>query len=500
MTELKPGEIKILKTLIESGNLNYGDIKDKTRLSNRAVSVYLNALQIKGFVERVVVTKRNKKGKETKTLTRNYRIIPISVVSLFFKDIIVFMQEHLEKTIDKDLEKGVSFLDLPENVGPGWIVVTDHPKLRQGISEKMKQNPKIQARLLKISSMVEDSWESHFLENAVTPNERVFIDKYRSCLLEIEKIVNLFYSKKMLSKDGKIFEDCKKSAKEKLEKAYPGVEISEKMIQIDAEKMMKRKKMMYDNFWQPETIDALGRDINERLSKFHFLRDESDLTSEENKRVEELAVFLGKNRRRYEGFLARLKNNRPKTLLMYPSIEFSGYGFAFKKMKKEILESDMSDFWKTFSLAHPLNDKIKDDDLFLHGTSSKRYSKIKSSGYLLTELPNRVQQISQPKGICFERIPKDGYILDVINKYAKSACEQDGSLTGIILQINGANLKKLGCPIYPDGNKHIVTIRGPTGIPISVDVNSRYLSIIVDKDVPVEYLTLFKEIPLDELD
>ena len=35
-----------------------------------------------------------------------------------------------------------------------------------------------------------------------------------------------------------------------------------------------------------------------------------------------------------------------------------------------------------FSKAHPLNDKIKDSDIFLHGTSSKKIEKIQSCGFL----------------------------------------------------------------------------------------------------------------------
>ncbi len=45
-----------------------------------------------------------------------------------------------------------------------------------------------------------------------------------------------------------------------------------------------------------------------------------------------------------------------------------------------------------FSKEHPL--KIKDTDIFLHGTSSKKYSAIQSKGFMLGGIPERNYPIS----------------------------------------------------------------------------------------------------------
>lgn len=126
----------------------------------------------------------------------------------------------------------------------------------------------------------------------------------------------------------------------------------------------------------------------------------------------------------------------------------------------------MSDFWEFFSKKYPITDQINDGDLFIHGTSSKRFSKIRDSGYLLTKVKDRVQQISQNEGVCIERVPKKGKIIDVVREYAKNACENDGSSDGIILEMTGANLRKLGCEIFADWNKPFSRIVNNFGIPV----------------------------------
>jgi hypothetical protein len=157
-----------------------------------------------------------------------------------------------------------------------------------------------------------------------------------------------------------------------------------------------------------------------------------------------------------------------------------------------------------FSRLHPL--KIKDTDVFLHGTSLKKYLAIQSKGFLLREVPQRNWSISQ-KGICFEKYEEGQYcgtnakdLIDItIEGYCNATCRSDQSKEGVILQIKGRELKRLGCPIYADWNKNFPLIYDAEGIPIDVDSDAPVLSIIVlDCDIPLEYLEVAKKVPYKE--
>lgn len=80
--------------------------------------------------------------------------------------------------------------------------------------------------------------------------------------------------------------------------------------------------------------------------------------------------------------------------------------------------------------------------------------------------------------------------------HCRNSCEKDGSLEGVVLQIKGRELKKMECPIYVDWNKPIVRTRNSVGIPNGVDYNYIFVSIIiVDKDIPIEYLEVKRRVP-----
>lgn len=157
-----------------------------------------------------------------------------------------------------------------------------------------------------------------------------------------------------------------------------------------------------------------------------------------------------------------------------------------------------------FSKEHPLNFKIKDTDLFLHGTSSKRYWYIQTTGFLFRRVPDRNWGISRP-GICFEKYVKQGeywgvraadHIDHTIKKCCRVACENDDSSEAVVLQIKGKELKKLGCPIYANWNKAYAKVMDVKGIPIDVNYDASFLSIIViDCDIPLEYLEVVKRVP-----
>lgn len=157
-----------------------------------------------------------------------------------------------------------------------------------------------------------------------------------------------------------------------------------------------------------------------------------------------------------------------------------------------------------FSKKHPVNSQIKDTDVFLHGTSTKRYFAIKFEGFLKRRINVKNFGISQ-NGICFERYEKTGrfcgggsadLIETTLRDYCERACRKDQSSEGVILQITGKQLKKLDCPIYADWNK-VYSTKKSEGVPFEVDLNSPVISIIVlDKDIPFEYLEIWKRISL----
>ena len=159
----------------------------------------------------------------------------------------------------------------------------------------------------------------------------------------------------------------------------------------------------------------------------------------------------------------------------------------------------MSADWKErFSKKHVLNSKIEDADLFLHGTSSEKYSSIQRTGFLSRIVPTRNWSISR-KGVCFEKYVERGNnllcrVVDLtIRDYYEATSRNDGSSEGVVLQIKGRELKKLACPIYADWNLNFPLKYNSKGIPIDVDSDAELLSIIVDGDIPLRYLKLRKK-------
>jgi hypothetical protein len=140
--------------------------------------------------------------------------------------------------------------------------------------------------------------------------------------------------------------------------------------------------------------------------------------------------------------------------------------------------------------------EVKDEDLFLHGTSSNNFLNIKSSGFLKQAVSKR-NWGNSPKGICFEKYVKgkNDVVLDVVTRWSRIACKKDKSLEGVILQINGVDLKKLGCPILADWNMGYPIKHDEEWIPIGIDSWSAILSIVVECDIPVGYLKVIKRFP-----
>jgi len=320
MPLLRPGEIKILTTL-QKGPKLFKDLHTETGLSPNALSPYLKNLQKEGLVER-----------DIQNYKRPYYILKdISIVSLLFNEMIAFMRDHLETTINEDLKKGVSLTRLPEAVALDWIILTNNSDLRKIISDELKKDLQTQMQLMKISSKIEDFWKAYLLDRE-KPKQRKIIENYRNYLLEI---VKLSFSKEWQSNEKKVYEDYKKIEKKELEQSYPGVVIPERMIQINADKRMEQNKRIDNQFWQPDTVIHMCETID-RLNRLKLTREDSDLTPDENKKFEEMVDFLTKHRKYYESFVSRIKQY-PKTLLIYPSWGFSDYPKKFAKIAKEFV-------------------------------------------------------------------------------------------------------------------------------------------------------------------
>jgi hypothetical protein len=107
--------------------------------------------------------------------------------------------------------------------------------------------------------------------------------------------------------------------------------------------------------------------------------------------------------------------------------------------------------------------------------------------------------------ICFEKYVKHGKYSRVITLsiegHCKAACRNDQSSEGVILQIKGRELKKLGCPIYADWNEGYLLVKDSEGIPMDVDSNASMLPIvIIDRDIPLEYLEVVKKLHFKDLE
>jgi len=147
------------------------------------------------------------------------------------------------------------------------------------------------------------------------------------------------------------------------------------------------------------------------------------------------------------------------------------------------------DWTEGFSRVHPVNAQIKDTDVFIHGTSSTRFSVIKLEG-LKRKVDGKHFGISH-NVICFEKLLENKHYrkaaIDLVKKYCQIACDKDNSSEGVILQIKGRELKKLGCPIYADWNIGF-SRKTIEGIPFDINLNAPVSIIIVDRDIPFEYL------------
>ena len=150
-----------------------------------------------------------------------------------------------------------------------------------------------------------------------------------------------------------------------------------------------------------------------------------------------------------------------------------------------------------FSKAHPLTAKIKDTDIFLHGTSSKNYAAIQITGLLKRSTYVKNYSLSQAGTICFEKYDRKLPMDDITSNHCWAACETDGCTQGVILKISGKNLRKLHCPIYADWNYGYGREYDSEGLPVDIDYDTVSSIVILDCDIPIKYLKAVRKVPVN---
>lgn len=343
--KLKPltvGEKKILEVLRDEPKKfsALSKVSGKGRnedgiLNPSILSKHLKNLQKNGFIKRDIDTLK-------------YFLQDISIVNLFFNQMIEFMQHYLEETINEELSEGTNVLKLPEHVGSGWVALTEDSGFRKVILEDLRKDREIQKKLGEISNKIEDYWRSYHLSHDTARGQKI-IETYRRYLLEIVKMLKL--------KDTKEQVLVRKGLQEKIEKefqkSYPSVRIPKKMVQIELERRMKECEESDYRLWQPSNIEDLRKNV--KLLEDLSLTRNDDGSEHEQKKLEIMGDFLLKHRKLYERYLSKRYEKCPKTLLIYPSWGFKDY---LEKMSKLFPETQLPTPKIGMELLNNIIDKI----------------------------------------------------------------------------------------------------------------------------------------------
>ncbi|MBN2260469.1 MAG: hypothetical protein JW702_07980 [Clostridiales bacterium] len=331
MSLLKPGEKKIIDLLAREGSLNNSKIENGTGLSNRAISNYLNSLQVKGFIEREIEEKKDKKGNiVSRRISRKYKLKPISYAGLLFNDLLDFIKEYLDKTVNENLKNNISVYEtstlLSEQISYFWLFLLDSkatPKLRESFYKALKENDKIQLQLLEIGEKIEKNYEKHIL-STYSPKQQDIIKDYEKYLVEIVKKVhinNRAETKKIL------YTDSLTVAELEIRQEYPNMktDIPKEMIEIKAKKIREEREKAFYNVYFSSDIEDLETTLI-RMEKVGQLMNEDEVSEETKKEIDEMVKFLGtpKHKKLYEKYVSRC-NDSPKSLLILPSSGFKGH-------------------------------------------------------------------------------------------------------------------------------------------------------------------------------
>jgi hypothetical protein len=314
---LRPGEVKILEALLKDDKTN-GELQKETGLQSNILSEYLKNLQRLGLVERNIDTR--KYGAKRKYVGR----VPITVQVLFFNEVLDFVRAQFEKSIKIGNEKAGIIS------GPiGWVVMTETREERtlhigQLIEKRLKDLKNFEA-LLTVSRIIEDSWEEYYFRTMGKSETRIrTIETYKQFLREIAEQM---YPLELPEQDHRLFAELLEDIKKKMSGAYPGVNVPEEMIRLEANRRMKKFAERHAMIMmRPANLKQLYA----TLETFEKLKDQNssqkDLPKEEMQKLLKKIDYLKdpKNKKIYEEYLDHLRDV-PKSLIFYPSWGFKGY-------------------------------------------------------------------------------------------------------------------------------------------------------------------------------
>jgi hypothetical protein len=282
----KPGERKILQALA-IGDKPFKDLRDECVRNPNILSSYLKNLQKHGLIIRDIDTRKFKligRGWETlyladiRDLIEEYGLKKMSMKLLWGLDVIVSEDTDILKVIDKTLGE---------------------PRART-----------VRLSFSRINQFLFHTWKKRTLD-LLSPKEKKTIGQYEDAL---EEAIGLTIS----PEDRSSKESSRVLAEQKLRRRYPGVEIPEKIIQLEAARITKKSE---ERARRAMTLE-LGTAENTRK---HLL-SAIPLTDEDQGRLKTLTEYLEepKNIEVHKKYLSKLREC-PKTLIVFSSTGFRGY-------------------------------------------------------------------------------------------------------------------------------------------------------------------------------
>jgi hypothetical protein len=281
----KPGERKILQSLT-TGDKPFKDLREQCVKNPNILSFYLKNLQKYGFIIRDIDT-------------RKFKLIGRGWETLYLADIRDVITEFGFRKANTKLLG----LDVIVSESTGVLEFADDM-----LGEANARN--VLSTFAKINKFIFYAWRNRLL-SLFGEKERETIVKYEDTFEEAVWFV--------IPPGERVDEaSFRIRAEERLVRRYPGVEIHEKMIQLEASRIAKKTEEREKKMLAMEigTVEGLR---NRLLEATH-------LTEEEQAKLNPLLEYLqdSENIEVHARFLKKLKEC-PKTLMVFSSTGFSGY-------------------------------------------------------------------------------------------------------------------------------------------------------------------------------
>jgi len=281
----KPGERRILQALT-TGDKHFKDLREQCVKNPNILSFYLKNLQKNGFIIRDIDTRR------FKLINRGWETLYLAEI----RDVVSeygFRKANIKLLgIDVIVSESTGMLKFADNMLGG------------------ENARKFLSAFAKINRFLFYAWRNHVLD-LFSEKERDTIAKYEDAFEEAAWFV--------IQPAERVGGDSFRARVEaRLIRRYPDVEITEKMIQLEASRIAKKTEVREKKTMALEigTVEALRKRLSET----------THLTDDEQARLNPLLEYLEdpENIEVYEGFLKRLRKC-PKTLMVFSSTGFSGY-------------------------------------------------------------------------------------------------------------------------------------------------------------------------------